>query len=791
MEHYTFSIGHLGNLTDIDLQSKPTECYVYKGMDVTMEQCYDDQRKPIAVKWYKEGDKRTELDVSNEQYSGGVPDNPSLTVRNSKIEDAGIYVCFMIYDNEKTKTSPFKLKIIPQVKIYKAILKHRADKTFIRPAICDTIDTQLQENNIVVISGREGTGKSRICLELASCYEKHDYMIMKVDLSENYTIYTDIADALLIIDDEKYSQDYINDFMKHHSQVLLKRNIKVILTCGNLNSDIVRSLPEINKLKKEAFIDINSCLTAEEKEKMLNQYMKVNNIAKSASNESNFKNPIILTDLSVQVTLDEDAIKAIKNEEPWKGFPMCASLFCSERKFLHLGEKYFTNPPRYLFEELKELYKTAKKNSNSIDTVNEYCILVYIMDNSYHQLDLNDPNLCRKLVELYQTFQFKCIPEKPCSNEDQKIAIEKAAHRMNNKYLKLHEGIYKFIHPCMSKAMFLSSDSMVLYLLRNGSLHDITEFVRSIDYTALESELVIKVDENYHHILCESLFRVPTGNMQPLDNDSFSAKNIKEVSVTFCKIVMLVVELTIKGRDPWIYRADTADVFILCGLVSAAMGRYATIRKILLSEFQNRIHTKTFEKLCSKPLDMYENTFFHYLMLFKQMEESDILYVNEYVFDTENVKEYTPLDIAAYLGKVNVLEDLNLKTNCTKKIRDRLKRLAKSGHVKFYNENLESKAIDRIMVNKNNDDGASSEKLQSEDADDEKKEVKDESTKKKILFKRTFSHSKNKRNKTEKHGTNNSELEFIGVLCFDDDMIKVVDFGEKMDYHAIIKLLSK
>ncbi|XP_052072079.1 uncharacterized protein LOC127710315 isoform X6 [Mytilus californianus] len=276
---------------DIDLQSKPTEYNAYKGNDVTMD--YDDQRKLIAVEWYKEGDKRTKLDVSNEQYSGGVPDNPSLTVRNSKIEDAGIYVCILIYDNEERKTSSFKLKIIPQVKIHKAILEHRADKMFLWPAICDTIDKQMQQNNIVVITGREGTGKSKICLELALFYDKNDYMIIKVDLSENYTIYTDIVHALLIIDDEKYTEDSLNDFMKHHSQVLLKRYIKVILTCSDLYLDIVKSVPEMNKLKNEAFIDINSCLTVKEKEKMLTKYMKVNNIATSASIESNFKDPVI------------------------------------------------------------------------------------------------------------------------------------------------------------------------------------------------------------------------------------------------------------------------------------------------------------------------------------------------------------------------------------------------------------------------------------------------------------------------------------------------------------------
>ncbi|CAC5424776.1 unnamed protein product [Mytilus coruscus] len=461
---------------DFNSQSVPTVYNVYKGEAITMEQHSDNQQqKIIAVKWFKESYTWTELDISNEQYSGGVPDLPSLTMKITTIGNAGKYFCLLIYDNGETQMALFKLKMIPQVKIYQALLDHREDKTFIQPAICDTIDKQLQEHNIVVITGREGTGKSKICLELASLYDEKDYMVLKVDLSENHTIYTDIVNALLIVDDQQYTQDSVNVFMKHLLPVLLDRNIKVILTCRNLDLEIVRRVPEINKLKEEAFIEINISLTAEEKEKMIERYLEVYNIATSHSIDSNFRDPIILHDSSVQVKLDVDAIKIIKNEEPWTGFPLSLSLFCSDRNCLHLGEKYFTNPPKFLLKELKELYKTARKASNCIDKINDYCILVYIMNNNDHQLDLNDHNLCSQIDGFYQTlFQFKYIPEKPGSNEDQKKTIEESLHRMNNKYLKFHEGVYEFIHPCLLKAVFLSSDSMVDYLLLNGSLHDIT-----------------------------------------------------------------------------------------------------------------------------------------------------------------------------------------------------------------------------------------------------------------------------------------------------------------------------
>ncbi|XP_076098302.1 uncharacterized protein LOC143068265 [Mytilus galloprovincialis] len=823
---------------DIDSQSKPTVYNVYKGDDITMEQHSNAQQKLVVVKWFKESDKGTELDRSNEQYSGGFPEVPSLTIKATTVENAGKYFCLLIYDNEDTqKAFIFKLKIIPQVKIYKALCEHRENKTFIRPAIFESIDKQMKENNIVVITGREGTGKSKICLELASIYDDKDYMVLTVDLSENYTIYTDIANALLIIDDNQSTQDSLNTFMKHLLPVMIERNIKVILSCRYLDLEIVSSVSEIIPLKGEPFIDMNSCLTPEEKEEMLRRYIKENNIGISAANVSNLGNPDIITDLSVQVKIADEAIKVIRNKEPWKGFPLCASLFCSKRKFLHLGEKYFTNPPTHLVEELKKLYEAARKPSNCRDKINDYCILVYIMNNKNHQLDLNDPNLCSQLDVLYQTFfSFKNKPEKPGSNEDKKKAIEEAVHRMNNKYLKFQEGVYEFIHPCLLKAMFLSSDSMVHFLLQNGSLHDITELVRSEHYTGFENELVIKIDENYHHILCEKLvghalenhsllqhvaeyiysywrltgdylvnkmfkhiecllFRsleVHTDDILSHDTGSLSESSINlEGSVQFSKIIILLDELTYKGRDPWIYGPGSADFLILSALISAAIGRYATNRRqtfnILLEEFRNRIHSKSFVNLWSKPLDMHGNTFFHYLMLFCEMEATYILNVNEeerpkYVLDTENVKKYTPLDIAVFLGKRNILEVLNL-TNVSKKLRDRLNRLAESGKVECYYENSKHKNIDQPMVNQVNDDSDSPKKHEYEDVNDVKKGVKDEVKKNKSFFKIKSSMKKEEPSEKEKHNKNN-------VLCFDDFMINIVVFGEKEDYKSILKLLS-
>lgn len=100
--------------SDFNSQSEATVYTVYKGGDITLEQRIDGLQKLIAVKWFKESAIWTELDMSNEQYSGGVTEIPSLTINMTTLGNAGKYLCLLIYDNGKRQKASFKLKILPQ-----------------------------------------------------------------------------------------------------------------------------------------------------------------------------------------------------------------------------------------------------------------------------------------------------------------------------------------------------------------------------------------------------------------------------------------------------------------------------------------------------------------------------------------------------------------------------------------------------------------------------------------------------------------------------------------------------
>jgi nucleoside-triphosphatase THEP1 len=53
---------------------------------------------------------------------------------------------------------------------------------------------------VVILSGREGTGKSKMCLEIASLCEEEDYMPYKVDGHADLEVNFESSKVLCIFD---------------------------------------------------------------------------------------------------------------------------------------------------------------------------------------------------------------------------------------------------------------------------------------------------------------------------------------------------------------------------------------------------------------------------------------------------------------------------------------------------------------------------------------------------------------------------------------------------------------
>ncbi|CAG2197831.1 unnamed protein product [Mytilus edulis] len=116
---------------------------------------------------------------------------------------------------------------------------------------------------------------------------------------------------------------------------------------------MVKSILQRNKLyNTKACIDLDNILTVDDKRNILENHMKVSNKSETHSNDTEINN---IDDLK-PVELEENDILEIIKTEPFTGFPLMASNFCSDRKHFNKGKKYFTNPPTYLLGEIHDLF---------------------------------------------------------------------------------------------------------------------------------------------------------------------------------------------------------------------------------------------------------------------------------------------------------------------------------------------------------------------------------------------------------------------------------------------------
>jgi DNA polymerase III delta prime subunit len=129
----------------------------------------------------------------------------------------------------------------------------------------------------VILSGREGTGKSKMCLEIASLCEEKDYMPYKVDGHADLEVNFESSKVLCILDDCRQLLDH----PKKLTDLTSQKHIWFIFTCRGLESSKVKQmLKEI--FKNIEILDLDDNLTKEEKRQILKLHMEANNITETS-----------------------------------------------------------------------------------------------------------------------------------------------------------------------------------------------------------------------------------------------------------------------------------------------------------------------------------------------------------------------------------------------------------------------------------------------------------------------------------------------------------------------------
>ncbi|CAC5425520.1 CHL1 [Mytilus coruscus] len=608
---------------------------------------------------------------------GGTPNIHALVFK-AAVSDNGQYVCFVVTAMKKIISYGWKLKVILQVRTYEEVLKHRKDISYVKTPTVDKAVECLKNNGYVVIVGRKGTGKSKMCLQLESLFEETDYLPFKVNDILDLREITDMIDdskstkILFWLDDSDYSPDSLDKRLSLLPEVSDNSKAKVIFTCTQTGLHLKKNILQKWKLYSDkAMIDLDNeanILPLEVKKEILERLSK-----------------------SMSVKLDVDLVKTIINTKPFYGFPFVAKKFCSDRKHLKKREKYFTNPPKSLRKEIKDLYISSLERKKQ-DLMNTYCVLVYISTDKSHCLDSSNFNFARIQQIMKIIYNYTAI-ESPLDA----IAVNDIAESLVGKYLvKSDDHTYKFIHPAVLKAVFLSSEYFTKYIVEEGGKEDIIDYIRSEQYEELEGELVLKLETKTYPALCERLLNLllerphfgekigdyiyhhfislhdqnflktfflnlekyfPLQLVMEKENKilekygSIRQKKTKLNKESACvnitdsgktktsqssplPMIRMFEHLTRSGRDSWIFTVDEAsipDFGILYGLIMACKNNFCNDEdqiktfEIILAFFRKRCEKKDFQLNLFAPMDIYSNVFCHFLALFCETESCLIL----------------------------------------------------------------------------------------------------------------------------------------------------------------------
>ncbi|CAC5390508.1 unnamed protein product [Mytilus coruscus] len=670
------------------------------------------------------------------KYGGGTLKKPELVFKTD-VSDNGHYICFVVMEDGSIVSFRWKLRVFPQDTTYEAVLQHRVDKSYVKTSTVDMAVECLKNNGFVVIVGRKGTGKSKMCLQLESVFLEEDYRLLRFDKSPDRRKIADLESTKIIfILDDITILDQRLDFLP---EVSGNSKAKVICTCRQVEMATLKGILQGKKLYSDnAVIDLDyNILTLEEKKKILEGL--------SASTSSK---------------LDEDLFNTIIRTEPFFGFPLKAKKFCSIEKHLQKGEKYFTYPPKRLRKEICDLYETSIKTEKP-DLMNKYCVLAYIATDKKKCLDVFN-------IDLKRFTLLKKIIYKDTEHESQ---FNDVVDTLVWKYVvKTDNHTYRFIHPAVSKAVYLSSDHFTNYITVEGEIEDIIELIRSVKYEVSVDDLVLKLESvEQYHILCERLISTlipqpdlvknigeyiyhqfikmrdreflvilfynlvacfsigtekqkeikrkeektnvneenPDENVNQIDNGNEDISKTKNNHYLPFTMIPLMEHLTRTGIDGWIYTNEdilVPDCMVLYGLIMACKNTFhrnenkKNTFKAILKLFCKRCQEEHFQLDICKPMDIYGNVFCHYLTMFSEIESCIILTKllkflpelntmekkawskeGKIPYKVKNMLQESPMQLSAYLGKAKIFKMFWEKSQYKKKRRKRLLRRAEIG----------------------------------------------------------------------------------------------------------------
>lgn len=393
------------------------------------------------------------------------------------------------------------------------INNHLKDKNFVTTAAVEDCLGELMKHQVMIITGEQGCGKTKIGLEILSkCHQLNDNCdaIILSNLTEiRKAIATENSEngIVLLMDDVfgKTKCTYDEDIHELSLDILNAYvnggNLTVIFIMRTKIFQCIQHLINSHSLFQDHFhVNLNSenyKLKTAEKMTILFDYCKRNKIefCKESSKER-FEDEGILNK-STTVFLHRSKLTKIIGSDPEIGFLKACVMFTTRRQFTRLGLQLFMYPTMYMISKIDSLRTLGRTNIN--DRLS-FVILVYIL--------FNDNCLARNNVNLEKIRAIDHSCYGPGSVIHTISSIWDIIDDLNGVYLMYNteSAKYEYKHKNILHSVLLSFGKIdtedVISLIDISFIQNV---VRLENYNAKEEEVCLIVSQRLYRCLTHRL----------------------------------------------------------------------------------------------------------------------------------------------------------------------------------------------------------------------------------------------------------------------------------------------
>lgn len=342
------------------------------------------------------------------------------------------------------------------------------DKSFVLTKACKIVEQKIRSQNLVIVTGNSGSGKSAIIKHIGLKYRESGWVVKKITHinTEMNDLIKMIDSKTLIIINDPFGKTSFNEESYHSWEKYkkwLQNRVKILLSCRKY------ILCEIGReILKEIFIvdiDNDQCnLTYSEKHQIWN---------------------------SLTSCRDLPSKEFAEIAEVHMYFPLLCKKMSEKAK--HFGSDVF----KFLF---RQVCREEIKNFRDFQRAN-YCALVLLV---LFKNNLNDKNVLEnKLTENIFRRALKLCGLK---NNTLPHDIRKRLNLLNGFYVKKIGNSYQFFNDIiMEITLFVFGKSFPLDLIRNADISFIRQKVKS-DYKENKDLDTIYIDDSHIDTLGKRLF---------------------------------------------------------------------------------------------------------------------------------------------------------------------------------------------------------------------------------------------------------------------------------------------